>query len=186
MHLLRIPNTQEHYFVLENYLHLSTSSNISDKEVDTGEALLVFEVFDRSHKTRASIFKTEKSLLFCFPDKSYFLNVGHSVGPSIKKERGTSNMKHETWIMEHSLTIRNIPEHPLISTSVKPTRNSSPTKDLFSLQKSILRLMFGQNIFDQRPLLKQKRANGYPVGSTRQVCHVLPRELYFLFRNSLD
>ena len=94
MHLLRIPNTQEHYFVLENYLHLSASSNISDKEVDTGEALLVFEVFDRSHKTRASIFKTEKSLLFCFPDKSYFLNVGHSVGPSIKK--GTWNMEHET------------------------------------------------------------------------------------------
>lgn len=27
--------------------------------------------------------------------------------------------------------------------------------------------------------LKQKKTNGYPMGSTRQVCHVLPREIFF-------
>ena len=46
--------------------------------------------------------------------------------------------------------------------------------------------MLSKNITIKDLDFKQKRANDCPVRQTRQVCHVLPRELFLLFKNVLE
>jgi len=55
MQLSRIPDTQEHIFVRKNYVYLSASPNISDKEVDAGGVLCFLRCLNAlmKHEVRA-------------------------------------------------------------------------------------------------------------------------------------
>jgi len=58
--------------------------------------------------------------------------------------------------------------------------------EVFCILKVKFKLMLCTKITIKDLDFEQKRTKGYLMGSARQVCHVLLRELSFVFRNSLD